>query len=161
MSGNPCAGEGTQTHPGVGNERERRVLRKDEAVVPELQIDASVWQEACKLARRARRAGKTIPAPDVLICACARRHGVAIEHADVQAGSVASLSEPTERTTGDQGLICVDRDYLDVRFGDQSVWISEPVRAVSESSATLSFAALDSRPPRVRRQRQLGAGRGR
>jgi hypothetical protein len=32
------------------------------------------------LARRARRAGKTVPASDILICACARQHGVAIEH---------------------------------------------------------------------------------
>jgi predicted nucleic acid-binding protein len=67
---------------GVGNERERRALREYEAVVLSLPIDASVWRGARDLASHARRAGKTVPATDILICACARRHGVAIEHAD-------------------------------------------------------------------------------
>jgi predicted nucleic acid-binding protein len=67
---------------GVGNERERRALREYEAVVPKLPIDAGVWQAAVDLASRARGAGKTVPASDILICACARQQGVAIEHAD-------------------------------------------------------------------------------
>ena len=40
---------------GAGNESDRRILRK---------------------------AGKTAPAIDVLIAACARHHGVELEHAD-------------------------------------------------------------------------------
>jgi len=76
---------------GVGNDREQRVLREYEAVVADLPIDAAVWQAACDLASRARRAGKTIPASDILICACARRHGVAIEHADAHFDILAAL----------------------------------------------------------------------
>ena len=76
---------------GVGNEREQRVLREYEAVVAELPIDADVWQAACDLASRARRAGKTVPASDILICACARRHGVAIEHADAHFDMLAGV----------------------------------------------------------------------
>ena len=76
---------------GVGNERERRALREYEAVVPTLPTDAGVWRAACDLASRARRAGKTVPASDVLICACARRHGVPIEHADAHFDMLAEL----------------------------------------------------------------------
>ncbi len=76
---------------GVGNERERRAVREYEAVVPALPIDAGVWQAARDLASRARGAGKTVPASDILICACARQHGVAIEHADAHFDMLAGL----------------------------------------------------------------------
>ncbi|HMP76156.1 MAG TPA: PIN domain-containing protein [Kiritimatiellia bacterium] len=67
---------------GVGNDRERAILKEYEQVIPEFSIDDEVWQEACELAERCRRAGKTAPATDLLIAACARRHKVALEHAD-------------------------------------------------------------------------------
>ena len=38
-----------------------------------------VWHAAYGLARRARAAGVTVPATDVIILSCARRHGAAIE----------------------------------------------------------------------------------
>ena len=76
---------------GVGNERERRAVREYEAVVPTLPIDAGVWQAAHDLARRARSAGKTVPASDILICACARQHGLAIEHADAHFDMLVGL----------------------------------------------------------------------
>jgi predicted nucleic acid-binding protein len=76
---------------GIGNEREQQTLRAYEAVIPDLPIDAGVWQAACELASRARRGGTTVPASDILICACARRHGVAIEHADAHFDMLAGL----------------------------------------------------------------------
>jgi predicted nucleic acid-binding protein len=76
---------------GVGNAHDRRALREYEAVVPTLPIDAGVWQAACELAGRARSAGKTVPASDMLICACARQHGVTIEHADAHFDMLARL----------------------------------------------------------------------
>ena len=76
---------------GVGNERDRRALREYEAVVPTLPIDAAVWHAARDLVSRARSAGKTVPASDILICACARQHGVAIEHADAHFDMLAGL----------------------------------------------------------------------
>ena len=86
-----CAMIRLEIWAGVGNEREQRILREYEAVVPDLPIDESVWQTACDLASRARHGGKTIPASDLLICACARRHGVAIEHADTHFDMLAAL----------------------------------------------------------------------
>ena len=67
---------------GIGDERERQLLREYQSVLPELPIDADIWRASYDLAGRARRAGKTIPASDVLIFACARHHGVGLEHAD-------------------------------------------------------------------------------
>ena len=67
---------------GVGDENDRRVLRDFEQTLPELPITDEVWAAACALASRCRKAGKTAPAIDVLIAACARYHGVELEHAD-------------------------------------------------------------------------------
>ena len=67
---------------GAGGDRERKVLREFERVLPELTIDSAVWGVAFELARRARSAGLSIPATDILITACARHHQVEIEHAD-------------------------------------------------------------------------------
>lgn len=67
---------------GVGSESDRRILRGFEDTLPELPITDEVWAEACALASRCRTAGKTAPAIDVLIAACARHHGVDVEHAD-------------------------------------------------------------------------------
>ena len=86
-----CAMVRLEIWAGVGNEREWRILREYEAVVPDLPIDEAAWQAACDLGSRARRAGKTIPASDILICACARQHGVAIEHADAHFDMLAGL----------------------------------------------------------------------
>ncbi len=60
-------------------------------MVPTPPIDAGVWQAAHDLARRARSAGKTVPASDILICACARQHGLAIEHADAHFDMLVGL----------------------------------------------------------------------
>jgi predicted nucleic acid-binding protein len=67
---------------GVGGEDDRRILRQFEQVLPELPVTDAVWEEACELGDRCRRAGKTAPAHDVLIAACARHHQVELEHAD-------------------------------------------------------------------------------
>lgn len=67
---------------GVGNENDRRALRDFEHTLPELAITDEVWAEACALASRCRKAGQTAPAIDVLIAACARHHGVEVDHAD-------------------------------------------------------------------------------
>jgi len=76
---------------GVGKETERKAMREYEAVLPDLVIDDAVWQAAFDLASRTRRAGKTIPPSDVLIFACARHHGVEVEHADDHFEMLAAL----------------------------------------------------------------------
>jgi predicted nucleic acid-binding protein len=67
---------------GAGGERERKVLRDFERLLPELPIDDDVWQDTCDLARHARAAGISVPSTDLLIAACARHHSADIEHCD-------------------------------------------------------------------------------
>lgn len=67
---------------GARGDREKKVLREFEAVLPELAVNAEVWDLAFDLARRARSAGLTVPTPDLLIAACARHHGVDVDSTD-------------------------------------------------------------------------------
>jgi len=67
---------------GAGGDRDRKALKDFERLLPELAIDNEVWDGAFDLARRARSAGVSVPATDILIAACARHHQVALEHAD-------------------------------------------------------------------------------
>ncbi|HEY5893372.1 MAG TPA: PIN domain-containing protein [Chthoniobacterales bacterium] len=67
---------------GVGSDNERQPLREFEAAIPNYAVTDEVWERAFELASLCRKAGKTAPATDVLIAACARHHGVGIEHAD-------------------------------------------------------------------------------
>lgn len=67
---------------GARGAHEMRVLRDMEERLPDLPIDAEVWALGADLARKARGKGLTIPATDLVIAACARRHGVGLEHTD-------------------------------------------------------------------------------
>jgi predicted nucleic acid-binding protein len=67
---------------GARGEKEKKALREFEEALPELEMTPEVWNEACELAGRARTAGLTIPASDILIAACARHHGATIEAVD-------------------------------------------------------------------------------
>lgn len=67
---------------GARGDHEKRVLREIEQFVTDLEISPAVWRAAQQLAQKSLAAGKTVPATDILIVACARAHGVAIEHAD-------------------------------------------------------------------------------
>ena len=67
---------------GIGAASERRMLTEMEQRIPELSINDEVWQAACELADRCRKAGKRVPANDLLISACARHHHVEVEAAD-------------------------------------------------------------------------------
>ena len=76
---------------GARGQREHRVLHEFARVLPQLPMDEAVWNEAHDLARRARRSGITVPATDVVILACARRHGASIETADSDFDLLASI----------------------------------------------------------------------
>ena len=67
---------------GARGQRELAVLREIAAAIPELPIDEDVWETAFDLARRARGNGVTVPAIDVVIAACAIRHGADLESSD-------------------------------------------------------------------------------
>lgn len=67
---------------GARGEREKKALRDFERLLPELGIDDDVWRGAYELARKARAGGVSIPATDLLIAACAKRHEADLEHSD-------------------------------------------------------------------------------
>ena len=77
-----CALVRLELWAGVRDEKERKILREYEQVIPELDITPEVWDEACALSNRCRKAGKTAPNTDYLIAACARHHKVSVESAD-------------------------------------------------------------------------------
>ena len=62
------------------------MLRDFAQVLPDLPIDSEVWAGAYALARSARATGVTVPATDILITACARRHGAGLESSDKDFG---------------------------------------------------------------------------
>jgi|SRR5579883_896666 len=66
----------------AAGDRDRKVLKDFERVLPVLAIDRAVWDASLDLARRARSVGVSVPATDILIAACARHHRVDLEHAD-------------------------------------------------------------------------------
>jgi predicted nucleic acid-binding protein len=76
---------------GARGARARRVLTELAAEIRDLPIDLAVWQTAIERAHRARSQGQTLPATDLLILACARRHGTALEHADAHLAGASSL----------------------------------------------------------------------
>ena len=76
---------------GAGGDREKKVLRDFERVLPELELDENAWRVAYELARRARGAGISVPATDLLIAACAQRHGAELEHSDADFERLATL----------------------------------------------------------------------
>jgi predicted nucleic acid-binding protein len=67
---------------GIGDLHERKVMSQFEQVIPELDITAEVWDTACELGARCRKAGKTAPSGDLLIAACARHYGIPVESID-------------------------------------------------------------------------------
>ena len=76
---------------GAAGERDRKILRDFESVLPELSIDDEVWAAADALARRARSSGVSVPATDILIAACARRHGAELETTDADFALLRSV----------------------------------------------------------------------
>jgi predicted nucleic acid-binding protein len=77
-----CAPVRLELWRGVGTEKEARVLREYEQVLPEFAVNDDIWEQACALAHRCRRSGKTTPFADILIAACARHHQVKVAHDD-------------------------------------------------------------------------------
>lgn len=79
---------------GAGGDREKRVLRQFEKLIPELDITSAVWEGAYDLARRCRAAGVTVPSTHLVIAACARYHGAGLEHAGTDFDQISSVAPP-------------------------------------------------------------------
>ena len=80
---------------GARGQQKRKVLVDFARTLPELPIDDQVWAGAYDLARQARVQGVAIPATDVVIAACARRHGARLESADTDFDLLATLGKST------------------------------------------------------------------
>jgi predicted nucleic acid-binding protein len=76
---------------GVGNDHERHVLRDLATTLLELEITGETWEAAVELGDRCRRAGYAVPAPDLLIAACARQYEVEVEHFDAHFDALMKL----------------------------------------------------------------------
>ena len=76
---------------GARGDREKRVLKEFERLLPELGITVEVWEAAYDLARRCRAAGITVPATDLLIIACSRYHGAQLEQSDSDFDRILTL----------------------------------------------------------------------
>ncbi|MBI5397351.1 MAG: PIN domain-containing protein [Verrucomicrobia bacterium] len=72
----------TELWNGARGEKEKRTLQELEEAVTLFPLDSAAWQQARVLAQRCRQAGVTVPTVDVVIAACAFRHGLEIEHHD-------------------------------------------------------------------------------
>jgi predicted nucleic acid-binding protein len=86
-----CAMVRLELWNGAGGEREKKVLRDFERLLPDLVLSADVWNAAADLARRARGKAVTVPASDLLIAACARHYGAALDSADSDFDLLATI----------------------------------------------------------------------
>lgn len=86
-----CAQVRLELWAGARSDQDRKLLRDYERVLPDLAITDQVWALACDLGDRARRAGISAGAGDLLITACARVHGAELEYADADFDLLSSL----------------------------------------------------------------------
>ncbi len=68
---------------GARGEYEKRKLAELEREIPCLPIGDEVWALSVDLAKKCRKAGKTVPASDLLIASCSIHHGASLEHCDL------------------------------------------------------------------------------
>ena len=76
---------------GVTSDAERKTLRRYEALLPDYEISADVWNRSIRLADRGRASGVTVSLSDLLILACARIHGLVVAHDETHFDELAKL----------------------------------------------------------------------
>jgi len=77
---------------GARRQAEKRKLEELQATAPKLETDDGVWRLAHRLAIRCRDKGRTFPATDVLVAACAAHNGVELEHKDTHFDEIMPLA---------------------------------------------------------------------
>ena len=75
---------------GASGSHERAVIAQMSTDLERLRIDDEVWKRAHTLAQTCRAAGVKVPAPDVLIAACADHHGVEVLERDAHFAKIAA-----------------------------------------------------------------------
>ncbi len=86
-----CAAVRLELWRGVTNDAERKTLRRYETLLPDYEITAEIWERAIRVADKGRAAGVTVPLADLLIFACAKRHGLDVAHDDEHFETLAKL----------------------------------------------------------------------
>jgi predicted nucleic acid-binding protein len=71
-----------ELYQGIRNKREEARLEMTRSLCVWLEFDAACWQEAARTARTCLRSGVNVPFGDVLVHACACRHGVELLEKD-------------------------------------------------------------------------------
>jgi predicted nucleic acid-binding protein len=78
---------------GARGAEEKRKLAELSAAAPRLETTSAVWALAHRLAVRCRDRGKSVPAADILIAACAVHHEVGLEHKDGHFDEILPLAK--------------------------------------------------------------------
>lgn len=77
---------------GARGQAEKRKIEELRDTVHRLETTAEVWELAHRLATRCRDKGRTIPATDILVAACATCHGVGLEQKDSHFNEIMPLA---------------------------------------------------------------------
>ena len=77
---------------GARGQAEKRKLEELRATAHHLETTGEVWELAHRLATRCRDKGKTFPAADILVAACAAHHGIELEHKDGHFSGILPLA---------------------------------------------------------------------
>jgi predicted nucleic acid-binding protein len=78
---------------GARGQPEKKKLAELSAVIPRLEITHEVWKLAHRLASCCRDKGKTVPAADVLVAACATHYGLGLEHKDTHLDVILPIAK--------------------------------------------------------------------
>jgi predicted nucleic acid-binding protein len=80
-----------ELHQGAKGKREEENLKGWREVSQWLDFDDACWAEAAKTARACLRAGVNVPFGDVLVFACATRHGAELLERDRHFAMIAKV----------------------------------------------------------------------
>lgn len=76
---------------GAKGDYEKQKLSELEKEITCLQTNQAVWLRARLLAKACRKAGRTVPAADLIITACALFYNAGIEHCDSHIDSILKV----------------------------------------------------------------------
>jgi predicted nucleic acid-binding protein len=79
---------------GASGAEEARMLRDLEPELESVPTSDEVWRTARAMARACRRKSVSVPATDLLIAACAERHGLGLLHHDAHFDRITAATAP-------------------------------------------------------------------
>ncbi len=78
---------------GAKTKREEAIFRQVTELCLSLEMDDKVWRAAAALGRVAKKGGVNCRLADILIVACAQRHGAALMHRDKHLQALLELEK--------------------------------------------------------------------